>query len=178
MEFLRIPSDRVAVLVGKGGSVKKSIEERCRVRLDVERDGGVRISGEATDEWRAKGVIKAIGRGFNPAVAFKLLSDEYYLEVIELREIFGSEKTIERYKGRVIGKEGKARRFIEEMTGTHVSVFGDTIAIIGALEDAALAKAAIRMLLEGAAHSGVYHFLERQKSKRKEEEYSLWQKKR
>jgi len=48
------------------------------------------------------------------------------------------------------------------------------IAIIGRINELSFAKKAIEMLLEGANHSTVYRYLERERRKRKLEEYRLW----
>ena len=66
-------------------------------------------------------------------------------------------------KGRVIGAEGKARKMIEALTDTEISVFGKTLAIIGKHEDTAIAKRACEALLSGAPHSNIFLALEKHK---------------
>ncbi|MBS7621647.1 hypothetical protein KEJ32_06015, partial [Candidatus Bathyarchaeota archaeon] len=68
-------------------------------------------------------VVTAIGRGFSPEHAFKLIQDEEaVLDIIDLRIIFGkSESDIRRVKGRIIGMDGKTRRLIEELTDTNIA---------------------------------------------------------
>lgn len=51
------------------------------------------------------------------------------------------------------------------MTGTHVSIYGKTVSIIGDMEHLQIAKEAVEMILDGARHKTVYSFLER-KNKR------------
>ncbi|MEM2818699.1 MAG: KH domain-containing protein, partial [Nitrososphaerota archaeon] len=42
--IVNIPVERIGVLIGKGGVVKKSIEERLNVKLEVDsQSGSVRI---------------------------------------------------------------------------------------------------------------------------------------
>src|SRR5271157_1709996 len=126
--------------------------------------------------WIADNIIRAINRGFNPQKAFKLLSDEYVLEVIDLEQILGrSEKSITRVKGRIIGKSGKIRSVIEQYTSSFVSVFGNTISIIGQFEDLRVARKAIEMLIQGAPHKTVTSFLEKKyKEKKDENAKKLW----
>lgn len=174
MQVVRIPSERVPVLIGKNGEVKRRIERRGRVKLRVDEEGEVQISGEeSVDEWKATEVVKAIGRGFNPEKAFKLFSDDFYLKIVDLKQIFGSEKEIIRYKGRVIGQAGKAKRVIEETSGADLCVYGKTIAIIGRLDEITLAEDAVNRLLEGASHAKVYSLLE--KGRRRMREERLWE---
>ena len=74
-------------------------------------------------------------------------------------------------KGRVIGKEGKAREHIEEMTETNICVYGKTIGIIGRQENVSIAVKAIENLLKGSPHANVYSWLEKTRRKMKTEEY-------
>jgi len=182
--FVRIPKERVGVLIGQGGETKKAIENMLSVSLLVESDtGGVTItlSEKAEDPsvlLRAKDVVTAIGRGFSPEHAFKLIHDEEaILDVIDLRTIFGrSESDIRRVKGRIIGMDGKTRRIIEELTDTNIAVYGHTVSIIGRIENAQVAREAIQMLIDGSQHATVYRFLHRKRRELKKGMLELWEK--
>ncbi|MCS7124980.1 MAG: KH domain-containing protein, partial [Candidatus Bathyarchaeota archaeon] len=182
--FVRIPKERVGVLIGQGGEVKRAIENTLSVKLQVESDtGGVTItlSEKAEDPsalLRAKEVVTAIGRGFSPEHAFKLIHDEEaVLDIIDLRAIFGrSESDIRRVKGRIIGMDGKTRRIIEELTDTNIAVYGHTVAIIGGIENAQVAREAIQMLIQGSQHATVYKFLHRKRRELKKSMMELWEK--
>src|SRR3989338_7364809 len=169
---LKIPRERVAVLIGKDGEVKSAIETETKTSLKVDsKEGDIFVSGEdALGLYAAREVIIAIGRGFNPEIGMLLLKQDYVFEVINLTEYTRSKDSMLRLKGRVIGKEGKSRRLIEELTEAHVSVYGKTIAIIGMPENAYAAKHAAESLLEGSPHSSVYKWLEKRRRdlKRKE----------
>lgn len=162
---LKIPEERVAVLIGKDGETKKELEEQTNCKLDVTTEGDVTIIG--TDGlllFVTKEIIRAIARGFNPKTALLLLKPDYTLEILDLKDIAGKSKnTMERLKGRVIGKGGKSREEIERLTDTYISIFGKTIGIVGEIGQVALARQAINMLLEGSMHKTVYQFLERKK---------------
>jgi len=182
--FVRIPKERVGVLIGTNGETKKAIERMLSVNLEVESDtGGVTISLKEGAEdpsslLRAKEVVIAIGRGFSPEHAFKLIEDENaVLDIIDLRAIFGrSESDIRRVKGRIIGMEGKTRRTIEELTDTHISIYGHTVGIIGNIENVQVAREAIQMLIEGRQHATVYGFLHRKRRELKKSMLELWEK--
>jgi ribosomal RNA assembly protein len=181
--FLRIPKERVGVLIGPEGKTKKIIEEKLSVELQIDGEGGVTImlAEKAEDPsllFRAKDVVTAIGRGFSPEHALRLIRDEEaMLDVIDLRAIFGrSESDIRRIKGRIIGMEGKTRRTLEELTDTSVSVYGHTIGIIGNMEQVQAAREAIQMLIDGSLHSTVYRFLHRKRRELKKRKLELWEK--
>jgi ribosomal RNA assembly protein len=160
---LKIPVERVAILIGKNGEVKKRIEKKMGVRLDIHSDeGDVIVSGEdSLAVYETLNVVKAIARGFNPEIAELLYDEEYTLELITISDFSGnSQKKLLRLRGRVIGQEGKSRKMIESLTETSLSVYGKTIAIIGKVEAVAMSRQAVEMLLEGAPHGNVYKWLE------------------
>jgi ribosomal RNA assembly protein len=174
----------VGVLIGPDGGVKRHIEDKLKVKLEVESEaGGVTVLlNEAVDDpsllLRAKDVVTAIGRGFSPEVAFRLVRDEDAIfDFVDLRLIFGrSESDISRVKGRIIGMNGKTRRLIEELTDADVVVYGHTVGIIGSFEQADVARNAVQMLIQGSQHHVVYKFLQRKRSEMKKQKLELWEK--
>jgi ribosomal RNA assembly protein len=182
--FLKIPVERVGVLVGPEGTTKKNIEEKLSVEIQIESDtGGVTLTlgekaADASLLFKAKDVVTALGRGFSPAHAFRLIRDEEaILDVMDLRTGFGrSESDLKRVKGRIIGMNGKTRTIIEELTDTNVAVYGHTVSIIGTMEQAEVAREAIRMLVRGSMHSTVYRFLHRKRRDLKKKMLELWEK--
>lgn len=166
---IKIPHDRVAVLIGTEGKTKRKIENLTDCEIDVEsKEGEVTISGEdGVKLYSAQHIVKAIARGFNPKYALKLQKHDYVFEIIDLYDYHDKKNHHERMKGRVIGKGGKSRRVIEELGECNISVYGKTIGIIAPAETAGIAKKSVEMLLEGANHSTVFTFLERKRREQK-----------
>jgi ribosomal RNA assembly protein len=181
--FLKIPRERVGVLVGPDGRTKKNIEDRLSVELEIDSDAGdvaIKLSEKSTDPsllFKAKDVITALGRGFSPEHAFRLIRDEEaLLDMIDLRAVFGkSEADIKRVKGRIIGMNGKTRQIIEELTDTNVAVYGHTVSVIGTIDQVQVAREAIEMLVKGSMHGTVYRFLHRKRSELKKKRLQLWE---
>ena len=181
--FVKIPRERVGVLIGPDGRVKETVEKKFSVSLQIDSEAGdVTITQDATEQdptilFRAREVVTAIGRGFSPERAFRLFDNEdVVLEVIDLREIVGkSLSDIKRLEGRVIGKAGKTRKIIEELTETYVSVYGYTISIIGTTDQIEAAREAISMLIRGSQHSTVYRFLHKKRRELKKKKLELWE---
>ena len=173
MYLLRIPKDRVAVLIGKNGETKKRVEQETSTQLKIDsKEGEVEVIGkDALGLYASREIIQAIGRGFNPEFALLLLKQDYAFEQININDYLKTEDAMQRLKGRVIGSEGKARKYIEEMTETHISVYGKTIGIIGETENASTARQAIESLLKGSQHSNVYHWLEKRRKEQKRKEF-------
>jgi ribosomal RNA assembly protein len=181
---VRIPKERVGVVIGPDGTTKKNIEDKLSVKLEIDGDAGdvsLSLSEEATDPstlFRAKDVVTALGRGFSPEHAFRLVRDEDSIfELIDLRTVFGkSEADLKRVKGRIIGMNGKTRRIIEELTDASVAVYGHTVGIIGTLDQVGIAREAIEMLVRGSMHSTVYRFLHRKRRELKKKTLDIWEK--
>ena len=181
--FVKIPRERIGVLIGPDGSVKETVGKRLSVSLQIDSEAGdVTITQNATEQdptilFRAREVVTAIGRGFSPERAFRLFEDEdTLLEVIDLREFVGrSLSDIKRLEGRVIGKGGKTRKIIEELSETCVSVYGYTISIIGSADQIEVAREAISMLIRGSQHSTVYRFLHKKRRELKKKKLELWE---
>jgi len=181
--YSRVPLERLGVLIGEDGKVKRELELRTRTRISIDsRDGTVIIEPEHPDVppinlLKAKDFIAAISYGFNPERAFRLLDHDQTLIVIDLKEYLGDKPNhIQRVKGRIIGEKGKTRRVIEESTGVYMSIHDHYIAIIGDYEQANVAREAVEMLIRGRQHSTVYRFLEREMRKiKRAKAFDLWE---
>jgi ribosomal RNA assembly protein len=161
-EETMIPKARIAVLIGTKGKTKKIIEKSSHTKLNISSDGTVIIKGNnALNVMVTKNIVEAIGRGFNPELALELLKEENAYDVLHIEDYLGKNKSLDRIRGVIIGREGKTRKLIEKLTKTHLSIYGKTIAIIGPAEKVAIVHRAIEMFLTGAKHSAVYRFLEK-----------------
>jgi len=170
---LKLPKERIAILIGKKGEVKKRIEEDTKTEIRIDsKEGDIFIKGDdALSLFTAREMINAIGRGFNPEIAELLLKGDYGLEILNITEFTGKNKSImTRLKGRVIGREGKSRKIIEELTECYISVYGKTISIIGKPENLVNARRAVESLLQGSPHSNVYKWLEKRRREAKRRE--------
>jgi len=180
-KLVRIPTDRIGVLIGKSGEVKAKIEQACLVKLEINSETGETVivgQGKIEDiqPFKAIEIVTAIGRGFSPQNAMKLLKGENTLHVIDLREFVGKSSTqVERIKGRIIGEGGKARKNMEKLSDTNISVYGRTVAIIGETSKMKLAVDAISAISNGSMHGSVYNKLESARRRNKLEKLQLWE---
>ena len=179
---IKIPKERIGALIGKRGKVKQQIEKRCGVSIEIDSETGdalVSMSkpAEQMEAFRAIEVITAISRGFSPERAYHLFEDEEIMfQQLDLHDYAGkSPSTLARIRGRIIGEGGKARRMIEDLTGSYVSVYGHTVAFIGNYREVKLATDAISMLAKGSMHKTVYSMLQGVKRKEKLERMRLWE---
>jgi ribosomal RNA assembly protein len=176
-----VPLERVGALIGKSGKVKAKIEKICSVSLSIDSQTGeiiVRGSGDVENvmPFKAEEIVLAIGRGFSPDKAMRLLEGENSLHIIDLREFVGkSMAQVERVKSRIIGEGGRVRKNIEELSGAIISVYGRTVAIIGEGEQLRSAVQAITSLSNGSTHGKVYNDLQDSRRRQKMEKLQLWE---
>lgn len=158
---VRVPEKRMSCVLGEGNETLKKIERLANVNLKQEKNS-ILISNGSLSVWRAKKIIKAIARGFSPSTALKLLNEKTDLEVINLKDYISGRKNIKRVKGRIIGKEGKTKKIMENLTGSEISIYGDTVSVISNEMMLPVLKKALSMLIEGSKHATVYRHLEKE----------------
>jgi len=158
-EVVLIPQERINVLKDK--KTKDKIEKELNVKLTIE-ENIIEIDGGGLTLFQAKNIVKAIGRGFSPEKAFRLLNEDEEIEIIELKGF--TDKKLRVIKSRLIGTKGKARKEIEKCSGCSVSIYGKTVSLIGNYKQIGVAREAINMIIRGSKHSKVYGFLQMAKS--------------
>jgi len=180
-KLIRIPEDRIGVLIGKSGKIKSKIEKTCSVKLEIDsKNGEVKVFSDVVDEkfqtFKALEIVTAIGRGFSPEKAMRLLKGDNTLHLINLRE-FGAKtpEQIERIKGRIIGDGGKARVNMENLSNADITVYGKTVSVIGEPTQLKLAIDAIESLLGGSMHGYVYKKIEAGRRQEKFARLQLWE---
>ena len=174
MEHLsRVPKDRIAVLIGKSGKTRKMIEDSCRGKLSIDsQTDDVSISWEGDPDpvrrMKEPDVITAIARGIAPDRAIRLMTDDVFLRMYDIREWVGRQPNqTRRMRSRLIGRNGRIRTLIEEMSKCEIAIYGSTVAVIGDNEGLALATPAIEGILEGSEHSTVLFGLEQDKRRQR-----------
>ena len=152
---VKVPEDRIAVIIGTNGKTKRQIERGTKTKIIVSDE--VEIRGESLDVMTSENIIKAIARGFSPENAMELLEEE---KTLFLMDIPKNKNSARRIKSRLIGAKGKCRRNLGLLTKTKISIYGRTIGIIGKYDNVGLAEDAIKKLIIGISHKNVYSYLE------------------
>lgn len=180
-QVVKVPDDRIGVIIGKDGNVKDEIEDKCKVLIQIDSESGnviisPRESASLEQAFKAVEIVSAISRGFSPERSYRLLAEDVILQIVDLNEYVGrSHNQIVRLKGRIIGEAGKSRKTIEDLTGTNISIYGHTVAIIGNFEDIKLASDAILHLIKGSSHKTVYNSLQEKRRQAKIDKLYLWE---
>jgi len=166
MRYLKIPVERVGVLIGHNGETKRHLEELSNVEIAVDSDEGEIAINEKNAKdplsvLKIESIIRAIGRGFSPQNAMKLFNDDFDFFVFDIYDYVGKKEShVQRLKSRVIGREGKTKHVLEGITESNISIYGHTISVIADIESMDIIKKALDMLLSGSRHSTVYRFVE------------------
>jgi ribosomal RNA assembly protein len=168
MKYIKIPMERVAVLIGHNGETKNELEERSGLKIDIDSKlGEITIDDHEVEDplivIKIENIVRAIGRGFSPQNAFGLFEDDADFFIFDLHDYVGKKPAhIRRLKSRIIGREGKTKRVLEELTDSKISIYGHTISIISDIARINILKKSIDMLLTGSKHATVYRFVESQ----------------
>ena len=171
MKYLKIPKERVGILIGHDGETKKMIEKMAQLHIEIDSVEGEVIIEEhkAKDPLLAlqvENVVRAIGRGFSPEHAMRLFKEDTDFFIFDVHDYVGKKAThVRRLKSRIIGRNGKTKHTIESLTGADISIYGHTVSVIADFESIDIAKKSIDMLLSGSKHSNVYRFVEREMKK-------------
>jgi len=156
---INIPENRVSILIGEKGKTKRLIEKLTKSKLNISNKGNITVLSE---NLKTRDIVEAIGRGFNPKIALKLISEDIIFDLIEINDFSKNKLRQSSLRSRVIGRNGSAKKMIETRTNTDITVFGKTVAFIGKVEDVYLARRTIELILQGSQHGSVYRWLKDQ----------------
>jgi ribosomal RNA assembly protein len=177
-----VPPESFEKVKGELGQVMGELRRRLGVRLTLdESNSRVLIEaegeGDAANVLRARDIVRAIAIGFSPQDALQLLDEDYVLVVVDVTQAVGDkENHLRRVLGRVIGENGRARRTLEEITGTKIVVNDrGLVGIIGDYERSQIARHGVELLVQGRMHATVYRRLESMmRELKRRESTELW----
>lgn len=152
-----------SLLIQTRTKIKKAIpliENKLKVRISLNKKQVV-IKGNELNEFLVMQILRAVDFGFDTEDALLLLSDDYVLEFINIKE-HTRRKNLEEVRGRVIGTDGKALKTIENLTGSVLVVKENMIGVIVNSEHLDTCTQALVSIIQGAKHGNVFAYLEKQ----------------
>src|SRR5207244_11051817 len=104
------------------GTTEERLEKQTGTRISVESTTcqGTTDETETQDPvlaLKAKDVVQAMARGFAEDRAFRLLDEDAYFEVLDIKDFAHSKNRVAQIRARLIGTRGKPRRLMEVLTG-------------------------------------------------------------
>lgn len=169
MEQLYIPHRRISTMRGNRNIINR-VERLCKCRINLSTDDILEIEGDAFSEFSAKNILYAFGRGFDIGIASRLSNMDYYFSSIDLGQLVSSDKRVKQIKSRIIGKDGRTKKYIEEVSGASMSVYGDTVSFVGTISGINEAETAVNTLIEGGTHRLAYTRMEAAHRKNRKQE--------
>lgn len=165
MQYVQVPDDRLCFVQGDN---KERLEQETGANINIDSQSKT-VSVTHTDsvqEFDVARTLRAISSGFEPKTALQLFYGTHVrFEKIDIRSHTRNEKEFNRQKGRIIGKNGRTRELISELTSAHITVYDNFVGIIGDMQDAKEARRAVLKLLDGTPHAHVYETLEQYKKR-------------
>lgn len=151
---------------------KRLLEQKLQVTLEL-TGKQVRFEGTAVQEYEARIVLEALQFGFSAKKALQLLEEDMMFKQLHIKE-FTRRKNMEEVRARVIGREGKTKRAIENITNCTI-IIKDTneIGIIGTTTDVSHAVVGLGNLIRGTKEGNAYAFLERMNAETKKHRSDL-----
>jgi ribosomal RNA assembly protein len=150
----------------------KALEEKLGVALSLKGKQLV-IEGDPYKEYEAIHILEAMQFGFSAKKSLQLLDEDLIFRKLNIKE-FTRRKDMKEVRSRIIGKKGKTKRTIEEISSCDILIKNDnTLGIIGPSEAIDEATTAITNLIRGSKQANIYHFLERMNAVRKDQTTDL-----
>ena len=151
----KLISEKIARIIKN----KRRLEKELNVKIT---NNGKEISlyGDSVDEYVAEKVIESLNLGFPLETALLIKDEDFTFEVLNIRD-FTKKKNYARIRARIIGKEGKTLRTLNNITNCHFEILDKEIGIIGDAENIEAGRQAIISLIQGAKQANVYAYLEK-----------------
>ena len=119
MENILIPAARVRALK----EAIAPIEKRIGCKIKIENRNEIVIDGDSYSEYVARNIVQAIARGFRLNTALKLLNEDYFFDSIDIADIAPNKLKKKRMVARIIGTGGKAKIYMEEVSGASIEIY-------------------------------------------------------
>ena len=151
----KIIMDKIARIIKS----RKKLEHQLNVRI-TNNGKEVTIEGEAEDEYVAEKILDALNFGFPFSTALLIKDEDYLFEKIKIKD-HTRRKDMEVIRARIIGKEGRTLRALNQLTDCFFELKDNEVGIIGDAEYIKNAQASMISLIRGAKQANVYSYLEK-----------------
>lgn len=158
-----------SIVIENVRKVKKAvpkIEGKLKIHINVVNGKAV-IKGSEVNEFLVGEIVRAVDFGFHVDDALLLKSEEYILKFVEISE-HTRRKNMGDVRARLIGREGKAKRNIENLTGSVLVVGQGRVGVLSHIDRVEMTIQAVVSLIQGSKHGNVFAYLEKQNANLKD----------
>lgn len=146
---------------------KTELEEKLDIKITIQ-GRKVTIIGSQIEEYEASLVLDAINLGFSARKALQLKDESKIFRVLNIKNLT-RKKNLQNVRARIIGREGKTKRTIENITNSDIVIKDNEIGIIADAESIEDTITGISNLIRGTKEANTYRYLEKINTKRKRE---------
>jgi len=137
---------------------KEKLEKELNIKIKIIGKKAV-IEGSALDEYEAEQIIEAINFGFSAEKAVLLKNPNNAFRKIHIKK--HTKRPLKTVKSRLIGKHGKTKSTLEQLSDTYIIITDTEVGIIGPAEAIETATIAIINIIKGSKQTNTYKYLER-----------------
>jgi ribosomal RNA assembly protein len=148
---------------------RENLSSKLNVNINV-KGKNVTIDGPAVKEYEASLVMEAMQAGFSAKKALDLLNEEFIFRKLKIKD-YTRKKNLKEVRGRIIGKQGKTKRTIENIANCEVIVKENELSFICPAGEVEEVTTGIINLIRGTKQSNIYSFLEKMNRERKKHNY-------
>jgi len=138
---------------------KRQLEKKLNIKI-TNRGKEVSISGKPLEEYTAGLIIDALNMGFPFSTAMLIKEEDNLFEVLNIKD-HTRRHNLEIIRGRIIGKEGRTLKTLNQLTKCYFEIKDNTVGIIGNAEYIKNAQEAVISIIKGTKQGNVYSFLEK-----------------
>jgi len=139
----------------------KLIESKLNIKISYNNKTTFEIKGNELDEFLGEKILTAIDFGFNAEDALILKKEDFSLQFVNIKS-HTKKKNFQLIRSRIIGREGRAKATIEELTGSIIVLHENKIGIIVDSNHLDSVVQALISIIQGSKHANVFAYLEKQ----------------
>ena len=144
---------------------QRNLERQLKVKLTI-KEKNVAIEGSPLDEYVALLIVEALVFGFSQKQAMSLKDEGMSFRKIHIRD-FTRRKNLKDVRARLIGREGKTRRTLEDISNCEVVIGESEVGIIGFTDAVESTVQAAINIIKGSKQANAYRYLERMNAEKK-----------
>jgi len=146
---------------------KNELEKELNLEIKIDGKNAV-IEDSAIKEYEFSRIMDAINFGFTLKRALLLKEDNMEFKTIHIKD--HTKRNLRVVKARLIGKKGKTKRVLADVSDCEIIIKETEVGIIGEVKSVEDLEKAIISLIKGSKQSNIYQYLERMNAVRREAE--------